>query len=43
MHCFTMQVAMNKCFILNPERKLAQIRVVVFEENKTNAHFDFEK
>jgi len=24
---------MNKCFLLNPEKKLAQIRLVVFEKN----------
>jgi len=28
-----MQVVMNKCFILNPEKNLAQIRLVVFEKN----------
>jgi len=28
-----MQVVMNKCFFLNPEKKLAQIRLVVFEIN----------
>jgi len=28
-----MQVVMNKCFLLNPEKKLAQIRLVVFEKN----------
>jgi len=27
---------MNKCFLLNPEKK-AQIRLVVFEENVKNA------
>jgi len=33
-HCFTMQVVMNKCFLLNCEKKkLAQIRLVVFEKN----------
>jgi len=32
---------MNKCFFLNPEKKkLAQIRLVVFEKN---AHFNSEK
>jgi len=29
-----MHVVMNKCFLLNPEKKLAQIRLVVFEKNK---------
>jgi len=28
-----MQVVMNKCFLLNPEKNLAQIRLVVFEKN----------
>jgi len=28
-----MLVAMNKCFLLNPEKKLAQVRLVVFEKN----------
>jgi len=28
-----MQVVMNKCFLLNPEQNLAQIRLVVFEKN----------
>jgi len=28
-----MQVVMNKCFLLNPEKKMAQIRLVVFEIN----------
>jgi len=30
----------NKCFLLNPEKKLAQIRIVVFEKNeKTHIYF----
>jgi len=33
VHCFSMQVVMNKCFLLNPEKNLAQIRLVVFENN----------
>jgi len=28
-----MQVVMNKCFLLNPEKKLAQIHLVIFEKN----------
>jgi len=32
--CFSIQVVMNKCFLLNHEKKnLAQIRLVVFEIN----------
>jgi len=27
---------MNKCFLLNPEKKLMQIRLVVFEKNAKN-------
>jgi len=29
MHCFSMQVVMNMCFLLNPDKNLAQIRLVV--------------
>jgi len=39
MHYFSMQVVIIKCF-LNPEKKLAQIRFVVFEKN---AHFNSEQ
>jgi len=28
-----MQVVMIKCFLLNPEKRLAEIRFVVFEKN----------
>jgi len=28
---------MNKCFFLNPEKNLAQIRLVVFEKHAKNA------
>jgi len=28
---------MNKCFLLNPEKKLAQIHLVVFEKKAKNA------
>jgi len=30
---FSMQVVINKCFLLNPEKKLVQIRLVIFEKN----------
>jgi len=43
VHCFSMQVVMNKCFHLNPEKNLAQIRLAVFEKNTKNAHFNSEK
>jgi len=32
-----MQCVINKCFLLNPEKNLAQIRLVVFEKN-TKTH-----
>jgi len=32
-HCFSMQVVMNKRFLLNPEKNLAQIRLVILEKN----------
>jgi len=32
VHCFSMQVLI-KCFLLNPEKNLAQICLVVFEKN----------
>jgi len=28
-----MKVEINKCFLLNPEKKLAQIRLVIYEKN----------
>jgi len=34
-----MQVKIN-CFRLNPEKNLAQIRLVVFEKTVKNAHFN---
>jgi len=37
VQCFSMQAVMNKCFLLNPEKNLAQIRLVVFEKNAKNA------
>jgi len=37
VHCFSMQAVMNKCFLLNLEKKLAQIRLVVFEKHVKNA------
>jgi len=40
VHCFSMHIVMNKCFLLNPEKNLAQILLVVFEKN---AHYNFEK
>jgi len=34
---------MNKRFLLNPEKNLAQIRLVFSEKNVKNAHFNSEK
>jgi len=42
MHCFSMQVVINKCFLRNLEKNLAQIRLVMFEKNE-NPHFNSEK
>jgi len=36
VHCFSMQVVTNKCILLNPEKDLAQIRLVVFKKNAKN-------
>jgi len=33
VHCFSMQVVMNKYFLLNTEKHLVQIRLVDFEKN----------
>jgi len=43
VHCFSMQVVINKCFLLNLEKKLALIRLVVFEKNTKKANFTSEK
>jgi len=42
VQCFSMQVVMNKCFLLNPEKKkknwhLAQSCLFVFKKNAKNA------
>jgi len=37
-----MQVVINKCLLLNPEKKLAQICLVVFEKNVKNAHLNLK-
>jgi len=33
VHYFSMHVVMNKYFLVNPEKNLAQIRLVIFEIN----------
>jgi len=37
VHCYSMQVIMNKCFLLISEKILALIRLIVFEKN-TKSH-----
>jgi len=40
VQCFSMQVVMNKCFLLNIEKILALIRLVVLEKNRsTPTHY----
>jgi len=41
MQCFSMQVVINKYFLLNPE-EFARIRFVIFEKNAKKAHFTSE-
>jgi len=36
--CFSIQVAMNKCFLLKPEKNLARILPVIFEKNAKTAY-----
>jgi len=36
VHCFSLQVVMNKCFRLNLEKNLEQILLVVFEKKAKN-------
>jgi len=43
VECFLIQVVINKCFLLNPEKKLAQIRFVVFEKNAKKRALLFQK
>jgi len=33
VQCFIMPAVMNMCFLLNPEKNLAKIRLAVFEKN----------
>jgi len=44
VQCFSMQVVINKYFLLNLEKKnLSQIRLVVFEKNSKTSQFNSEK
>jgi len=38
-----MQIEMNKCFVLNSVKNLAQIRRVVFEKNAKTTYFNSKK
>jgi len=38
-----MQVVISNCFLLNSEKNLSQIRLVVFEKSAKNAHCNSEK
>jgi len=39
-----MLIVIDKCFLLNPEKNLAQIGLFIFEKNaKKQAHFNSEK
>jgi len=39
-----MQVILNKCFVLNPDKKkLAQIRLNVYKKNAKTTHFNSDK
>jgi len=40
VHCFSMQVVMNKCFLLNPEKKFGANSSCRFREKRT---FNFKK
>jgi len=40
VQCFSMHVVMNKCFLLNPEKNLTKIRLVVFEKNAKSLNSD---
>jgi len=37
VHCYSMQVVTNKCFLLNSKTKLAQTRLFIFEKNAKSA------
>jgi len=43
MQCFSMQVVINNGFLLNPEKNLAQICLVVFEKNAKSTDFNSKK
>jgi len=43
VHCFSIQVGKNKCFLLNPEKKFWRRPVLSFSNKRKNAHFNSEK
>jgi len=43
VHCFSIQVVMNKCFLLNSEKKFSADPPSRFQEKRKNTHFNSEK
>jgi len=43
VHCFSMQVIMNKCFLLNPEKQIGANLSCRFREKYKNAKFHSKK
>jgi len=41
VQCFSMQFVVNNCFFLNPEKKLVQIHLVVFERKHAKKYTSF--
>jgi len=38
MQCFSQQIVINKCFLLNLEKNVAQISAVIFNKNTKTAN-----
>jgi len=43
VHCFSMQVVMNECFLLNPEKKFGADPFCRFREKRKKRTFNSEK
>jgi len=43
VHCFSMQVVTNKCFLLNREKEFGTDPSCRYREKRKNAYFNFEK
>jgi len=43
VHCFSMQVVINKCFLLNSEKKFGSDPSCRFREKRKNCTFNSEK